>query len=387
MFGEGGATATYTIKLDDAFGTVLAVPKDWVSLEWTRAENQIGALTLVLPGHWPRSFVARVDGIVEVWRQLGNGAPYLLTNTVWLRRGWKKIKRRGDSGGLETLWEIRCVDLVDLLRRRVIDYNAANTYTSKLQEADDMIKTIARENLGSLALDTTRDWSTLLNIQTDRTGAPSVRKAFARRPMLDVLQEIAAAALELGLYLAFDVVVKNQPGVIGIPFVAELRTYLYQRNVDHTFPTGNPPILVGPEFGNLDNVALDESHEMEITRGIVGGQGEEEFRPVSRFTDTGRVAQSPFGLIESFIDSQQNTDADGLLDEARSLVRRNRPRTEVTGDIRPTGGLLFDVHFTFGDLLTAQDDGDSFPVHMDRVHGRVEREGGEQISIAAKSEN
>lgn len=385
VYATGGVEPVYGVKVDDAFGTILFQPKNFNSVEWTRARNSVGAATLILPGHWPASKVKRKDGIVEIWKQIGSAPPFLVTNTVWLRRGWKRLIKRGSDGGLEKLWAIRCFDLNHLIARRTVDYNAANDYTSKLLPADDMIKAIARENFGSLATDTDRSWADKIDIQADRSEAPVILKTFARRNMLQIFQEICRTSDELGVHLSFDIVVKVPPGIPGQPFKVELRTYTGQIGVDHTFPSGNPPITLGAERGNLDGVEIDESYEEEVTRGIVGGQGDEEFRPIARFTDDARVAESPFGLIESFEDSQQDTDGAGLSDEARALVNANGLHKSATGQLVPTSGVIFDIDVRWGDKVTVQADSESFDAHIDVAHGVFTREG-EQVDVVIRSE-
>jgi hypothetical protein len=77
--------------------------------------------------------------------------------------------------------------------------------------ADDLLKTIVRDNMGSAAPDYRGQYgrqltTALFAIQANLTQAQLVSKDFAWRPMFPVLQEIAQASTQAGTYLCFDVV-------------------------------------------------------------------------------------------------------------------------------------------------------------------------------------
>ena len=380
VLAVGGATVRYAVIINDAFGNRLLVPNDWVTFELVRVENDVGALTLTLPGYYPRSLFKK-DGLIEIWRQVGNGAPYLETETLWLQRRWRWTWNRTGSG-VEILRRILCFDLNHLLRRRKVDYVAGSAQAAQRDEADDLLKAIAAQNLGASATDATRSWATYLDIQANATQAPVIRKAFAKRTVLDVMQEIAQSSFEAGTYLAFDLMCKSPPNQGA--FKLEFRTYTGQRGVDHTFPGGNPPLLIGPEFGNLNNVEMDDDAEDEATRAIVAGSGQGAARQVARADDAGRQGESPFGLIEAYLDAFQSGTS--LADEADALLRSREPRRTLTGDIEPTSGLLYGIHWNWGDLVTAQVDGESFDAHLRAVSITVDREQGERVRAFVRAE-
>lgn len=371
-------TVINTIFIDDALGNRLESPRDYTRFEYVRVENGIGALTLTLPSRYPRSLFKK-DGVVELWRSIDGGAPYLDTETVWLQRKWKKIIKQGLR-----LWQITCVDLNHLLKRRFVDYAAGSAQADQSRAADDLGKQIIRENLGSSATDTTRSLATYLTVQANATAGPTTGKKFSERNVLTVLQEIALASFNNSTYLVFDTVCSVPPGS-GSAMQFEFRSYTSQRGVDHRFPGGNPPLLIGPDYGNLDDVEYEEDAENEITRAIVGGQGQQANRTFSRKDDTAREGESPFALIEAFKNATGESAAAGLANEADALLKSGLPRKGLRGRIVPTSGLIYGVHYRWGDFITAQVDGDSFDAHLNQVHVTRTRDAHEEVEVWARN--
>src|SRR5688572_17251100 len=142
------SSAAYAIKIYDAFGNQLAELGDFVSLDVAIAERRVGRLVLVVnPAALPRSFI-KEDGLIEVWRAV-DGAPFRLfgQKNFLIRR---VQRRRGST----TITALCCNSLLD---RRIVAYAAGTAYAEKTDFADDMIKALVRENLGSAATDSARD--------------------------------------------------------------------------------------------------------------------------------------------------------------------------------------------------------------------------------------
>lgn len=378
----GGAEPVYSVTICDAFGLPLLRPKDWGAVEYSLIENDIGRAELTLPGHYAADMFKR-DGLLIIERGLGNTSPAPVAGKTIYRINGRRRRQASETPFFE--WTIRGVDLTEVLRRRCADYDAGTSYVDKSDLADDMLKEIVRENFGASAADATRSIASYLTVQADAGQGPSLSKAFSRRNVLKVAQEIAAASLQAGTYLAFDVVAATMP-VAGVDFAPEFRTYIGQRGIDHRVPGGSPPVLIGPDFGNLDNVEIDEDWEDEATRIIVGGQGEGAARAIERANDTARQGESPWGLIEHFEDSRNTSASADLLDEADALLKLMRPRKIATGRVRPTSGLLLGVHYNFGDYVTFQAAGDSFDAHLSGLVVRKERDAGETVDVVLRTE-
>lgn len=363
----------YNVIIHNSIGVPLIESANFTTLDYVRVENDIGALTLTLPGDYDgNSFVK--DGLIAVWRSIEGASPYLDTDTLWLirRKRWQDIPPN------DPFWTIYAYDLNHLLKRRIVDYNPDNVgYSVMVEAADDMGKIIMRQNFGTLATDTTRDISEYLSIQGDTTEAPIVNKSFARQYVNQVLKDIALASYQKGTYLVFDITCVVPPSSeVAMEF--EFRSYVGQRGTDHTYPS-DQPLLIGPDYNNLDNVDSDDDSSDEITRGIATGQGYGSIQAVARVDDLIRQGESLFNLIEGVRNASGTDNATGLTDEADSELQSGIPRKMLNGSIVNTSGLLYGLDWKWGDLVTAQANGESFECHIPRVHVHVERDAGETI--------
>lgn len=362
---------TYEIRVSDPFGgnTTIYGAQSYTALEFAYRERQIGTLTLDLPTAIEPRALGR-DGLITVQRAI-NGAPaYLEGERAWLIR---KVTRLVGAQGVRST-RIVAVDGNDLLRRRIVDYDADTAETDKTDLADDLMKAIVRENFVS-ATDTTRNLSSsLFGVDADVSAAPSLSKAFTRREVLAVLQELAEAATLAGTYTTFEVVWTGS--------LFQFRTFTGQRGVDHS---GSDRVLLGPAYGNLTDVEDSDDASEETTRVIAGGQGEGADREVARADDTARQGASPYNLIEEFTNQNNTADATQLADEADSLLQLRRPRRVISGTFVDTPGAQYGRHFGYGDLVVAEVNGASVTCRVDAVHIGV-RGGREAVDIRLRSE-
>lgn len=355
---------TTSVYICDPFGVRLADASNFTKLVYARAVNDVGSLTLTLPINSINPALLRLpDGRIEVWRRLDSGREYLDTETTWLM---KKTEKTLAADGQEAL-SITAKTPLSILREpgRFVNYYAGQAQSQYASApADDQIKQIARENIGSSA-DGTRDLSAYISIAGDLGLASSVAKSFAWRDCLKVMQEFAQASTEAGVYVAFDI-------VAAMPDSLTFQTFVGQRGVDHRFPGGINPVILGPEFGNLGEVTLTEDWTDEVTYAEAGGQGEGTARLIASAQDDGRIGASPFGLRESFLDATQYSMTTGLAAEAQGAVRAGRKRTIFTGRILETMDTQYGVHWAWGDYLTAQAFGQSFDCRVGAVEVTVE---------------
>lgn len=363
-----------TLFIDNPFGLRLVSPSDWIDLEYTRVENEVGTLVLHLPGSsYPRSLFQK-DGLIEVWRNPDWGTPYIDTNTLWL------IRRILYLVGPPAVWEITAYDLNHLLKRRVVDYNPGNTYTEKLAAADDLGKAVVRENLGTLATDTTRSLASFLTVQSDTTQAPVIRKSISRQGVLQVLQDVAGTSYENGTYLVFDITLGNLPqGTTPINFI--FQSYVGKRGVDHSFSASNLSnvMYVGPDFGNLADGRVDEDFSDEVTRGISTGQGVDMIQAVARASDLKRINQSPYGLIEAVRSASGALVAGDLTADAQAELRAGIPHTQISGKLTLNSNLQYGLNWNWGDLISVQVDTVMRVCHIPAVHVKNNRDGGETV--------
>jgi hypothetical protein len=96
--------------------------------------------------------------------------------------------------------------------------------------------------------------------------------------------------------------------------------------------------------------------------------------------DTGRAGTTPFGRIETFQDARHITTADGLTNEGRARLQQHQPDSTFTGTIisrEPYA--VYGRHWRFGDIVSAEFDGEIIACRIDQVNVAVDRDG-ERIS-------
>jgi hypothetical protein len=244
---------------------------------------------------------------------------------------------------------IHAVAALELLSRRIVAYDAATASSEKTAAADNMIKAIVRENLGSLATDTARSWASLLTVAADTSAAPSLTLLFARQNVLTTVQKLCQASAQAGTRLYVDVVAPTDTTL-------ELRTYTGQRGTDRG-STSAAPVVFAPEFGNLVSPDIDDDYTEEVTYVYAAGRGQEDQRIVAEAGDATRIGRSPFGRREALIDARHvGTDpAPALLaDEANAALQAGRPRRRFAATLLDTPGTTYGIHWAWGDTITAR---------------------------------
>lgn len=344
----------YFIEVADPFGVKVAQVDSFLSLELARTVNDVGVLTLDMD---PDTDVSpfRLDGRLGVWRKGAAGGFLLQTDTVWFVRQWRRVMYA--TG--ERVLRVTAYSASDLLARRIVAYPAGSATASKTDNADDMMKAIVRENLGASATDTDRSWASYLTVQSDNGAASSMSKAFSRRNVLTVLQEIAETSAEAGEPLYFDVAAPAQGGL-------EFRTYIGQRGVDRTL-SSSTPLVISPELGTIAGGELFTDYASEVTVVYAAGQGDKEAREVAEVEDIARSGASPFGRIEALRDARQNATGASLTAEGNAYLRANRPRRVFTAALVDTPQVRYGLEWHWGDKVTAQFEGQTFDCHIDTL--------------------
>jgi len=347
----------YSVSLLNPIGEQLDLLDDWLTLSYTRSVNDVGVLELVLDGNYSPFANLKLDGRLVVWRNAG-GRSYADTDTVFLIR---QIERTLSSSGQRTITVVG-LSAVELLRRRIVAYDAGSSQASKSDLADDLLKEIVAENLGSSATDSNRDISTYLDIEADVSLGPTVTTDFARDNVLSVCQEISQSTIQAGSPVYFDVVAPTQSTL-------EFRTFRGQRGLDHTFPSGTNPVVLSPDRGNLVNVRRTYDWSDEVTFAYVGGQGLESDRDVQSASSGDRIANSPLNRRERFVSySQATSGSAALVNQAEAALREGRPKRSFVGElVNVPGATEYGVHWKFGDLVTAQFEGESVDCMVEAV--------------------
>lgn len=361
----------YWIEVSDPFGERLAQIDEYLRLAYTRTANDVGVLTLDLAST-PGEALWRLDGRLGIWRQGAGGLLDLETETVWFMRRYQRVL--GNNG--ERRFRITAVSASHLLDRRIVAYAAGSAQAAKTGKADDVMKAIVRENLGSSATDPARDWSSLVTVAADQSLGPTISKAFSRRRVLTVLGEIAADAAEQGTPMYFDVICPERGEL-------EFRTYSGQRGEDRT-PISNQLVL-SPELGTIADGEYADDYLDEATYIYAAGQGEESERQVEEASDAARIGASPFGRIEQLRDARQVTTTAALEAEAAATLYASRPRRTFRGTLVDTPQVRYGRDWHWGDRVMAQFEGQTFECCINSISVTIEN-GQETISAALTAE-
>lgn len=352
--------AEYLLRLYDPEGLALAEIDQAFQLTYALKASEVGLLEVDLSDQLDGLLFfegdLRRDCRLEVWRTVPGQPPYLDGQCQWLLRRGRQSD--GAEGPRTHLWAYHANHI---LKRRIVAYAAGSSQADKAADfADDLMKEIVAENFLGSATDTTRQITAYLSAEGDLSQGASIAKAFSRRNVLVVLQELAQASALAGTYLAFDV-------VMSTPSSSQFRTYAGQRGVDRRYTGGQDQPLFGPDYGNVAAASLDYDYSEEATSVYAGGQGLESSRAIGTATDATRIAASPLNLLEYFTDARMTEDATQLADEADAALRERRPRKTFQATLVQTPAATYGLHYGFGDYLTVQFRGQSIDCRLDSV--------------------
>jgi hypothetical protein len=369
---------TYAIWLCRPTGERVVLLSRFLRLEYRRAVNSTGyRVDTNGTRHWPLTLVLawrdlpvwvsgslRRDWRLEVWRGAGDGLLALDTETVWLIA---RVSQQVQNDG-ERVIEVKAVPALALLERRIVAYATGTPQAQKSGPADDLMRAIVRENFGSDAA-AGRNVSAWLRVPSlaDDTGAGAeVSKSFARRAVLDVLQELAEASAERGVALFFDVVCRHDGALPLLRF----ETYAQVRGADlaRGNERGLPPVVLSLETGSLVGVRRTQDWSETITTVYVAGQGAKDARQVVEVADGARAEQVPFGRYERLVDARHTSVADDLAHEGYAALRAGVARDEVRGRIvSREPGFVYGRDWRFGDRVSVEFDGETLDCRVDAV--------------------
>lgn len=329
---------TYTVQLYTPLGVLLDDISAFSAMSWSRVVNDVGVLTLTYPGTLPALY-AQPNNLIVVYRT-AYGVTSLLTDTAWVLAAVRQTL--DDSGSVMT--ELTAYSGNYLLSSRGVAYQTRSTQSTKSGAADNLIKELVRENLGSSATDTARTLSNL-TVQANTSQGQSIDiVAGWRDDLLIVCQECAEASTDAGTYIAFDVVYQGGTW--------ELRTYVNQLGIDRRIPGGVAPLLLGPRYGNVIGIDYVQDWSANITAAYALGEGAGSRRRVQTALDTARIASSPYARREGFFDAANAVTNNQVLRVARAALRASRPRQTFQARIVETPSTRYGVDWGWGDYVT-----------------------------------
>ena len=368
---------TYQVVLANRAGIIrdIMTKKSFISLDYTRAVNAVTELKLVLPGNYDR-YKLEGDGIIAVYRKIGNNPMYLETDTVWFIR---KIERTVDESGMK-LYTVTAESANSLAGQFIVGYQNKKTlgYTTKQDQAGDMMLAIAKENFGTLAPNTLRRITMVIEDYAEK--GVLLYKQFGWRYLTDVFKEICDTSFVLGTPIYWDVISVNAP--LGLEF----RVYTNQRGRDRRSDT-NSPLIVGPRQKSITSFTVLEDYAGEVNYVFVAGPGEEDDRPVTEYEDTNRSRRGPYSHKEGFVDLRDGGSMATFAYEGQQALRAGQPKITYQGKLASVPGAIYGIDWKFGDRLTAQDDeAIGYDCRVNAVHVTVQNNGDEVIDAALRND-
>ena len=350
------------------------------SFDMVLVANKVGAFNITLPSSFNTDLLT-VDNIIEFWRSGQTRAKGRIFT------GFMRKFKYFEKDNLNQI-TISGPDTMDLLSRRIVAYYKGESETDKTDYADDMMKEIVTENIGSGADDysgsgTARDLSGYnFTVQEDTSSAPSITREFAWENMLDALQDIAGASETDGTDLYFTVrAIEQTDRTLGFEF----RTHVNQIYWDRTQSAKNP-LFFGTEYGNVENPILIYDYTEEVNYVYAGGEGEKAGRNIQVASDTDRINQSIWNRREAFVDARNEEDNDGVLAEAENYIAEEKPVITFQADILDTSQARFGVDWFFGDKITCGYIGRDFDGMINAMSVKVNNSGEENITVRIKVE-
>jgi len=368
-------TIDTSLRITDASGNFLFETREFLEignspgLHYVLACGKVGALTVTLPPDFNNLLLK--DGRIHVMRSVNGNPAQREGNSCYLIRRW-------DYADDYTI--VTALHANHLFWRRFFLFSSSSGsgYTdfdgASALPADDLIKTIWKDNAGALAPATRAPTTAPIGgndtLQTDISAFVSTQANAGAGPTFDISdltwQSVGDTILAIcdqsysnGTYLAAEVVVPSESTL-------EVQTFTGQRGVDRRFSGGNG-LLFSSQRGNFANgiMTVDAQHEATMVQALGSGVG--LFRVTATAHDATRMGETPFGRIEAIVDDAQNDVVANLQVEAGGSVRMMRPVIQAKGELVDTDTCTRGIHYNYGDLVTVELRGIQYDMRIDTL--------------------
>ena len=366
---------SWEIWLDTPTGERITTLDTVISLQATKIAKQPAPCMLTLPSTFDQSLL-RWDGVLEFWRR-PRGGSLRLFNAYQIRN----VSRRDDMNGRETIAVVG-FDPLYIVAGRIVAYYAGEAQSAMTDQADDVLKAMAVDNLGADAAGARNITANGVSVAADLAAAPSITKAFSWRPLLEEMREICDKSRASGTELYFDLVPSfGSDGLLDLTFT----TYTGQVGLDRTSDSASP-IYFGKKWGNLEKAQAIEDHTDEINYVYAGGQGTRTSRDVQETSDTDRIGLSIWNRREGFAYATDLDSSASVLSRGNAYLEQYRPLRSFSGNLLDTQQFRYGVDWQFGDRITAQYGGEEFDAMIDAVVFTVDENGQETLEARAEVE-
>lgn len=343
----------YEFILGDSTGARIQTLPDVSDFTAVLATNNVSRFRLTIPV----KFVPLIqrNQIIEVWRN-----------------------RRLLIAGLVRTWEkddqtvtITCPDFNYLLDGRIVAYAAGSSEASKAGTADDVIKAIVRENLGSSA-PAARQFN--ITVQPDSSAGQTIDHSFAWRDVLLVAQDLALESAQLGsrVYFGFQV-------YTGASLSLVFETTTGQWGADRSFD-GNSPVVFSTGFGNLKNYRETYDYWDEVNYTYIGGQGLGADRLVAEVSNSNSLNMDQWSRRERFANHCNAISNDALEDAGKAALYEWRGKETFSAQLVDIPSTRFGEHWNWGDRVAIVQNGKQLDGIIDKVSIQL-KQGKENLQV------
>ncbi len=326
---------------------------DLSAFQCARKANEAGECEFSYPSHYGWQWFTR-DAVIELYRVRGSRS-VLSGRTIWLANSISLAGRTVT---------IKSSDCLNLLERRVVAWYsvqdqdlAQNYYSIKMGPAADIIRSLARENFGSLVVpanpaDIPSSAATYtamrqfqgVAIEEDDGLGPSIKVEFAWKVLSEAMNDVVQAAkAEDGTKLYYDFTVQSD----GDPQRMTFHVWKDRRGADRT-----REITFSRANGLLDNdftATLD--YAKDATWMHVLGDGEASLRMTLPVFDQERFVLSPYYPIEATTDVDSSDQA--LMESAgKKEMALRKPKWIISAKSKPSDNSMFEFAYSYGDEVS-----------------------------------
>lgn len=363
--------ATYLVWLTNDRG-------DWIQLldpiefEYSKVVGAPGFISCTVAYDEELFNTVQVDYQLHIYRAYEGGASTLY-NLYFIRN-----KSVTDFATNETFMVFRGTDVMELLNRRIVAYAADTAQALKTDNADDMMKEIVSQNLGSGASSDRDLTNNNFTIEADVSAGPSITKAFAWKNVLSTLQQIQQTTASEGTETFFGIRINIPDSVQGTPHL-EFFTKTGQLGDDLRYQTGEF-LGFSKELGNLSFAHYEEDHTGEANYVYAGGQGSGASRTIQEVSDDDRINASIWNRRELFANASGASTAAGVTGAGNERLNEKRPRKMLHADLLDTDETKFQRDWDAGDYVSVRAFNRTFDEIIRVVSVKVEQNGAEKIS-------
>lgn len=313
---------------------------DAISFECARSLNAVGRCQFEIPLRYEEFPFWMQDFILRIYNRSYRRSN-LVGNTIWFV---DKI----DFDYVRKIVTVSGHDTIGLLKRYIVAYTKGTDYAEKTFEyglhdyGSNLMKQFLRENIGSLALDGTRNLEPYVFITDDDDLGAVCEKEASFQTLESVCTDIANQSKELGTVLYFDLIPDDHN---RMTFQVYKDTLGVDRRVEPR------QIIFSPERNNLVDPMLIKDFSESVNTVYIGGDGEDAGRLILTVQNPTQIIKSPYARRERFFDAKDTSSVETLTAKAWEYVQKFQRSYAVAGKAINTPGQQFGIDYGFGDQV------------------------------------